>query len=107
MGDDKYLLTISEFPSKSLHMSANSLPLIDCTQCSGSGKQPLPKELAETLQAVKRLKKASANKVRDFVAWKGTPTVINNRLHRLLDLGLVTRDRDGMTLYYSLTKPTP
>lgn len=82
-------------------MPTNNLPLIDCSECSGSGKQQLPKELAETLLAVRKLKRADANRVRDFVGWKKTPTVINNRLKRLLDLKLLTRERQGMKLFYS------
>lgn len=84
------------------------MPTIPCEICKGSGRIPLPEVLQQVYDAVER-GTATAPEI-----WAASPdraiigaTAINRRLARLMELGLVTRQRGpNKTHIYSIT-PTP
>lgn len=59
----------------------------------------------KTLQMVRKLKFSHSLEIATALKWSRHQSAINNRLSRLLKLGLVTRTRKGPYLYYSPAKP--
>lgn len=60
-----------------------------------------------TLRTVRRLRSANSVEVAEAMKWDGHQSAINNRLSRLVALGLLTCVRKGPYLYYSPVKQPP
>lgn len=76
---------------------------IDCPDCGGKGRVPLPDHLLNTLSLVPRNGYRVAE---DFANYFPGITIngISNRLAELHRLGFVTRERNGKFWCYSRTK---
>ncbi len=86
-------------------MAKPTCPIIKCHNCHGSGTEPLGSELWETLQVVRQLRRAHAIEVAKVLRWDiGKVSAINNRLRYLMNLGFLTRKRDGKYLHYMPVK---
>ncbi len=66
--------------------------------------RPLSEVMMETLKAVSRKGEADAVQVMSLLNHNGEhkQSAINNRLRKLMDLGLLKRERKGPHLMYSL-----
>lgn len=72
-------------------------PAIPCHECGGTGQEPMPEGLLETLSMLGR-KMAVAQ---DLTVPGMTRSAINNRLESLRALGFVQRQRRGKFWVYS------
>lgn len=78
---------------------------IPCSKCRGKGRIPLPDELERTYRAVKSGLSTTeeiyaADKQRRFMG----RTAINQRLERLFQLGLLSRQRQGKFIHFRISK---
>ena len=81
---------------------SKQLPLIECPTCHGSGKAPLSETYASTLALFKR-NELTAEQARVRSGETGVEvTAFNNRLRFLMELGFLTRRREGKFWLYSL-----
>lgn len=77
-------------------------PQVWCTACKGTGRAPLPRELADTLAFVRARREATAPEVHlELMKGEGSPTAATNRLVKLLALGfLETSGKSGKAPIY-------
>lgn len=81
-----------------------STPTADCPKCKGHGVIPLSRELVNTLEAVRKLKRASAGDVAHKLDPTGIfhTTAFNNRLDFLERQGLLERHRESKQWIYTI-----
>jgi hypothetical protein len=79
-------------------------PTLECPSCEGKGRVPLPEHLSVLLPILKLHPGATTEKVKESLGEDITMNGINNRLSDLVNLGLVTRTREGKWFHYSLAK---
>lgn len=78
------------------------IPKIKCAKCGGKGSHEISHALAETLMALRKLKRAHAEEVCEKVSSQVGVTAMSNRLSELFNLKLATREREGKFWYYSV-----
>lgn len=59
--------------------------------------------MLDTLSTLRKLRRATSDKLTACMAYGGNPTAINNRLEHLRTLGLVDRIREGREWVYFLS----
>lgn len=77
---------------------------LECPTCQGKGNVPLPESLAELISILRSRPDATVEEVRVHLNDEITSNGVNNRLTKLVDLGMVQRRRVGKFFHYSLTK---
>ena len=73
--------------------------LISCACCNGKGKQPISKPLIETLHVIKWSHPCTASEIYQRLQMpKLDRSAVNQRVKKLLRLGLVTTRKDSGSL---------
>lgn len=78
--------------------------VLECPTCQGTGEIPLPENLSVLLPILKSRPDATVEDVRIRLNDEITPNGVNNRLTKLVDLGIAKRRRVGKFYHYSLSK---
>lgn len=77
---------------------------LECPTCQGKGSVPLPENLAVLLPILRSRPDASVEEIRIRLNDEITTNGVNNRLTKLVNLGLAKRRRVGKFFHYSLSK---
>lgn len=77
---------------------------LECPSCQGQGRIPLPKHLSELLPILRSHPDSTVDQVWAKQKDDVSPSAIANRLHDLVEFGLVARRRVGKFFHYTLTK---
>ena len=81
-----------------------AIQTMTCRTCQGCGKETLPPSWAETLADIRKHPWSNPEEVYKRMPHSAdfTRSAINNRLTRLLDAGLLKRERHGKEFRYAV-----
>lgn len=84
-----------------------SVMQVMCSRCHGSGKTELSKQYEDAWRCLEEM--GGVGTVQSVAArlnWDGVMTAVNNRLNDMVEMGLLSRHRDGGVQWtYKLVRP--
>jgi DNA-binding transcriptional ArsR family regulator len=80
---------------------------LECPECHGKGRVPLPHHLAVLLPILKNHPGATVEKIHSIQRDQVSPNAISNRLSDLMAMGFISRHREGKFFHYRLSSPKP